>query len=86
MYKLPFDKMIVSVLHHNTKLDCDSASILKQQPTFRHAPPIISKPSQSVFDLTPLCCGLRGEETYSSFIVFGLTRPRIDQSHARRTH
>jgi hypothetical protein len=34
--------------------------------------------SQPVFALSPYCCVLNGEATNTNFIVFGLTRPRLE--------
>jgi hypothetical protein len=54
-----------------------SASSLKQQSADRHVTPfghIILIPRQPVFDLSPLCHVLSGEESNTNSIVYGLTR------------
>ena len=62
----------------NTYLDFYIASSLKQQSThrYRHVTSlrrIILISSQLVFALSPSCCMLSGEATYTNFIDFGLT-------------
>jgi hypothetical protein len=47
----------------------------------RHVAPlghIILILSQPVFALTPYCCVLSGEAANTNFIVFGLTRTRLE--------
>jgi hypothetical protein len=67
-----------------------SASSLKQQSTERHAPlwHIILILSQPVFALSPKCCMLSGEATNTNFIVFILTRSRLEPTiyHTRGQH
>ena len=68
------------VLDQHAELDFYSASSLKQQSMDRHVVQlghIILIPSQPVFALSPKCCMLSGEATNINFIVFGLTRLRL---------
>jgi len=47
----------------------------------RHVAPlghIVLIPSQSVFALSPYCCVCSWEATNTNFIVFGLTRSRLE--------
>ena len=65
----------------HSQLDLYSASLLKQQSADRHVTPIghiILIPSQSVFASTSQCCVLSGEATHTNFIIFGLTRLRLE--------
>ena len=53
----------------------------KQQPAGRQLAPlahIIPIPNQTVFNFTPSCYVLSGEEADTVLINFGLTRPGID--------
>ena len=69
------------VLDQHAELDIYSASSLKQQFANRHVAPLghfIPIPSQSVFAFSPYCCVLNGDATNTNFIVFGLTRLRLE--------
>ena len=62
-------------------MDFYSASSLKQQSAGRHIAPlghIILISSQPVFAVTPYCCVLSGEATYTNFLVCGLTQPGLE--------
>ena len=62
-------------------MDLYSASSLKQWSVDRHVTPlghIILIPNQPVFALSPYCRVLYGEATNTNFIVFGLSRSRLE--------
>ena len=92
--KLIFTEMMMrSTVYQTNTLSwiLHSASSLKQHSTDRHVAPlghIILISSQSVFDLSPYCCVIRGEVTNINFIVVGLIqsgiKPRI--YHTRIEH
>ena len=75
-----------ALLDQFAELDSYSVSSLKQPSADRHVAPlghIILIPSQPVFALTPYCYVLSGEATHTNFIVFGLTRPRLETTTYR---
>jgi len=62
-------------------LDFYSSSSLKQQFANRHVNQlghIILIPRQPVFALSPYFCVLKGETTYTHFIVLGLSRSLLE--------
>ena len=84
--KLIFNKMMMrSALYYTNpqRWIVYSASSLKQQSADRHVASlghIILILNQLVFALSPKCCVLSREATNTNFIVFGLTRSRLEST------
>ena len=78
-----WDDEVRFVLDQHAELYFYSASSRRQQLASRHVATrghIILIPNQSVFALTPYCCGFTGEATNTNFIVLGLTRSGLEHT------